>query len=35
MTTGGDEVRRRIGKGDPTDFYLLDGLKSEEHTDYR
>jgi adenylate cyclase len=34
MTTGGDEVRRRIGKGDPTDFYLLDGLKSEGHTDY-
>ena len=34
MTTGGDEVRRRIGQGDPTDFYLLDGLKSEGHTDY-
>ena len=34
MTTGGDEVRRGIGKCDPTDFYLLDGLKSEGHTDY-
>ncbi|MFK0162083.1 adenylate/guanylate cyclase domain-containing protein [Rhizobium sp. NPDC090279] len=34
LTTGGDEVRRRIGFGEPTDFYGLDTLLADGHTDY-
>lgn len=34
LTTGGSEVRRRIGFGDPTDFFGLDTLKADGHTDY-
>ncbi|MFS8044416.1 adenylate/guanylate cyclase domain-containing protein [Rhizobium sp. ASV8] len=34
LTTGGDEVRRRIGFGEPTDFFGLDKLKEDGHTDY-
>lgn len=34
MKTGDDEVRRRIGLGDPVDFYKLDELAAQRHTDY-
>jgi adenylate cyclase len=34
LTTGGDELRRRIGHGDPTDFPQLETLKAEGLTDY-
>jgi adenylate cyclase len=34
LETGAEEVRRRIGFGDPADFYLLDKLKEQGHTDY-
>ncbi|MGH6882165.1 MAG: adenylate/guanylate cyclase domain-containing protein [Hypericibacter sp.] len=34
LTTDTDEVRRRIGHGEPTDFSMLDTLKAEGHTDY-
>src|SRR4029434_11207484 len=34
MKTGDDEVRRRIGFGDPADFTLLDELREQRHTDY-
>ncbi|MGM4982095.1 MULTISPECIES: adenylate/guanylate cyclase domain-containing protein [Rhizobium] len=34
LTTGGDEVRRRIGFGEPADFYGLDTLQADGHTDY-
>ncbi|WFU08058.1 adenylate/guanylate cyclase domain-containing protein [Rhizobium sp. CB3090] len=34
LTTGGNEVRRRIGFGDPIDFFGLDTLKTDGHTDY-
>ncbi len=34
LETGGDEVRRRIGFGDPIDFFGLDTLKTDGHTDY-
>ena len=34
LTTGGDELRRRIAFGDPADFLLLDELKAEGQTDY-
>ncbi len=34
LETGGDEVRRRIGFGEPTDFGGLDELKEQGHTDY-
>lgn len=34
LTTGDDEVRRKIGSGDPTDFLLLDELLAHGHTDY-
>jgi hypothetical protein len=34
LETGADEVRRRIGFGDPTDFHTLDKLKEQGHTDY-
>jgi len=34
LATGGDEVRRRIGFGDPIDFYGLDTLHADGHTDY-
>lgn len=32
--TGTDELRRRIGHGDPLDFRMLTNLKAEGHTDY-
>jgi adenylate cyclase len=31
---GQDEIRRRLGRGDPLDFGQLDTLKAEGHTDY-
>jgi adenylate cyclase len=34
LETGADEVRRRIGLGDPADFRFLDELKQQGHTDY-
>jgi adenylate cyclase len=34
LTTGADEIRRRIGHGEPADFSSLDELKAEGHTDY-
>jgi len=34
MSTGADEVRRRIGLGDPTDFFNLDVMKAEGNTDF-
>ncbi|MBB3611279.1 adenylate/guanylate cyclase domain-containing protein [Rhizobium sp. BK602] len=34
LTTGGEEVRRRIGFGDPADFFGLDTLLNDGHTDY-
>ncbi|MEA2625408.1 MAG: adenylate cyclase [Candidatus Binatota bacterium] len=34
VTTGADEVRRRIGFGDPTDFLHLDTMSAEGETDY-
>ncbi|HEV2549378.1 MAG TPA: adenylate/guanylate cyclase domain-containing protein [Stellaceae bacterium] len=34
MSTGADEVRRRIGLGDPADFFNLDVMKAEGNTDY-
>lgn len=34
LTTGQNEVRRRIGFGDPIDFYSLDELAANRHTDY-
>ena len=34
LTTGADEMRRRIARGDPTDFGTLEELKAEGETDY-
>ncbi|HEY5780018.1 MAG TPA: hypothetical protein VIT00_14845, partial [Terrimicrobiaceae bacterium] len=34
LTTGTDEMRRRIGRGDPIDFETLEDLKAEGQTDY-
>ena len=34
LTTGGSELRRRIGAGDPGDFPILEELRLEGHTDY-
>jgi adenylate cyclase len=34
LTTGTDEVRRRIGHGDPLDFLQLETLKEQGQTDY-
>jgi adenylate cyclase len=34
MSTGTDEVRRRIGLGDPADFFNLDVMKAEGNTDF-
>jgi len=34
LTTGADEVRRRIGCGDPADFLHLDRLRAAGETDY-
>jgi adenylate cyclase len=34
LATGADEIRRRIGHGDPVDFSSLEELKAEGHTDY-
>jgi len=34
LQTGGNEIRRRIGFGDPTDFYTLDDFQASGHTDY-
>jgi adenylate cyclase len=34
LETGADEVRRRIGFGDPADLFMLDELKEQGHTDY-
>lgn len=34
LVTGADELRRRIGFGEPADFHLLDTMKQEGHTDY-
>ncbi len=34
FTTGDDEVRRKIGCGDPLDFLILDELHGHGHTDY-
>ncbi len=33
-TSGEDEVRRRIGRGDPADFMVLDELAEQGHTDF-
>jgi len=34
LTTGAEEVRRRLGRGDPADFVTLEELKAEGETDY-
>lgn len=34
LTTGDEEVRRKIGGGDPADFLLLEELLAQGHTDY-
>src|SRR5690348_8501982 len=34
VSTGADEVRRRLGLGEPTDFLNLDVLKAEGTTDF-
>jgi len=34
LTTGADEVRRRIGHGEPAEFLHLDRLQAEGETDY-
>jgi adenylate cyclase len=34
LSTGADEVRRRLGLGEPTDFLNLDVLKAEGTTDF-
>ena len=34
LESGADEVRRRIGFGEPADFLRLDELKEQGHTDY-
>jgi adenylate cyclase len=34
LVTGGHELRRRIGLGEPADFHLLGQMKAEGHTDY-
>jgi adenylate cyclase len=34
MATGADEVRRRLGLGDPADFLNLDVMKAEGNTDF-
>jgi len=34
LTTGSDELRRRIGPGEPADFRLLDQMRAEGQTDY-
>lgn len=34
MATGADEVRRRLGFGDPADFLNLDVMKAEGNTDF-
>jgi adenylate cyclase len=34
LTTGADELRRRIGHGDPTDFSPLETMRAEGQTDY-
>jgi len=34
LSTGGDELRRRIGHGDPADLRPLEAMKAEGHTDY-
>ncbi len=34
LATGGDELRRRLGSGEPADFHLLDEMRAEGHTDY-
>jgi adenylate cyclase len=34
LVTGADELRRRIGQGEPTDFSSLESLKAEGYTDY-
>ena len=34
LATGADEIRRRIGLGDPADFYQLDTMKAEGQMDY-
>ncbi len=33
-TSGGEEVRRRIGFGEPADFFMLDTLLAAGHKDY-
>ncbi len=34
LITGSDELRRRIGLGEPADFHLLHQMKAEGQTDY-
>ena len=34
VTSGGNELRRRIGAGDPEDFAILRELRTEGYTDY-
>src|SRR5260370_4012727 len=34
LQTGGEELRRRIGLGDPADFPVIEDMKNEGHTDY-
>ena len=34
LQTGGDELRRRIGFGEPADFPFIQEMKDTGHTDY-
>jgi adenylate cyclase len=34
LQSGGEELRRRIGFGDPADFTIIQEMKDEGHTDY-
>ena len=34
VVTGADELRRRLGQTEPEEFYNLDALRAEGHTDY-
>ncbi|MDE1992079.1 MAG: adenylate/guanylate cyclase domain-containing protein [Rhizobiaceae bacterium] len=34
LTNGGEELRRRVGFGEPADFYGLETLVSDGHTDF-
>ena len=34
LQTGGEELRRRIGQGEPADFSIIQDMKDQGHTDY-